>query len=368
MGLEEALEPEEDGLLISTGREDKHFGRLFLWYVGRPRSIGSSEIYFHHPFVHQDRILALAGPARLAGVYSSDQALQEFFTGEAWFGALNCAVSHGGIVYASRDAERGIADEELYQGGFFPSDVVRIARPHIAEPVLQTDKVIVNMASDGRNLYFLEARPRSFMPDYEISRWDGKEKVTLASKTDLQRFPDISSLALADDGFVLGSVGVVEMIPDPKVISSTEYGLFNVHEAYAACCFFKKKAVEQQESSEHLIPRTLHEAIDDVARRHGFVTEYDIPELASLEDLGYFFKKNFRIDHVLPFRGKILYSRKNKLYVSSNSLTPVWSFRHPITGLASVPFDLLKDIKGKASVRKGRAKQKSSFARSRIAA
>lgn len=71
--LDELLEPEQKGLVITTARDRYgHSGKAFIWYVDRPRTIYHGYM-LHHPISHQGELVALQGPDRLDGIFSAEQ-------------------------------------------------------------------------------------------------------------------------------------------------------------------------------------------------------------------------------------------------------------------------------------------------------
>ena len=71
-----------------------------------------------------------------------------------------------------------------------------------------------------------------------------------------------------------------------------------------------------------------------------------------LESAIIFIEKHFAVNNLVEYNEHLIFSMHKSLYVLGMPGS-LHTFSQPITGLATVDFDLLDELKGKASVRRG---------------
>jgi hypothetical protein len=337
--VNDLLQPGKTGLVISTGKQDPDCATMFLWNYGRPRRIGTAPYFIHHPLQHQDKVYAFVGPDPLEGVYTRNQLLAECFQGfrgERFSSEdrLVRAVSVRGSLLAIRDSDTVVYDEKVYHGGYRKHEFVRCS-PHGLEHVFESENMALYPAVVNDALFFVDNKPLGIdLAEWSIRKWNGATE-QLVAKLDPA---DAYRCATAHKGKLhIGGVGAITTFTASTGDVSVDFVDEEVAHAYKTL-----RGVDVR-SSDFLFTKFTR-LLDE--RK---IKDRDVTGCSAQYDL----YCNFQIEHIAALEDQVLYAVGKKLYMAGQK-APIWSFRHPITGLAVIESEpLVETLAGKTSVRRG---------------
>jgi hypothetical protein len=326
--LTDTLEPGTQGLLITTGALNKS-SRFFLWYEGRPRSTYTVPFYAHRPFQHNGTLHYLTGYQEEGHLERCDVATPDgvVFSDAKY---LQRVIPHRGGLVGLQKGDRWVDNRNTWTNGYNESEVFSLA----TQQVLHTLPETMEIASSGGELYALH------VDDKEPS---GLVRVRRGLDELCKGFW-FGGMAAHRDGVVLGGVGTLAAV-DREVVEQS-------HNRLAATAYKRSFTAYIRSRFEGYREHDPDRAFALAAARTLGMT----PALEQEFSATNYLYHTFLVKHLVSYNDRVLYSIGKRLFMDRERQ---WTFSLPITGLAVVEGEPLKELRGRTSVRRGVSKARS---------
>ncbi|MBR9693383.1 hypothetical protein GOV07_05690 [Candidatus Woesearchaeota archaeon] len=340
------LEPDEQALVISTGRESEYEGedqgRLFWWYYGKPRGVLRCGHYIHDIVGLEDSVLGLIGP-HARGCSSNQQGLADLMNWKVAYQGDETLIE----IAAKRNtvygvvATRTLVPDEPGSDKCKPHDKiveVSLDGSNQTRDLFMHQHDIAKLAPSEAGLWILDYNFKWVTTPQQLLHLQGEstQKVWNNGEGKIH----YGSVTGTEEGALIGSVALINRISrsgrqeslllDEEVRQSYE----ELEEHYMQSWEFKFRRHKR------------------IGQRKGYRGDGGSTSLRN------FYWQNYRVTQLTKFNGEILYAVGKKLYCWPEP-QPIHTFRHEITGLTAVDEPLIKELGTRTNMRMGRRRQKA---------